>query len=68
MARKSGGFPWRATRCYVCSRLAVAIDQQTGDYLCAFHYQARIALREAAKTLSPKHTKTKHIEEEKENV
>ena len=52
MTRRSGGFPWRASRCYVCSRLAVKVDEKTGDYLCASHYQARIALREAAKNLS----------------
>ncbi|HNT25850.1 MAG TPA: hypothetical protein PKM21_15890 [Anaerolineales bacterium] len=49
--RKSGGFPWRAPRCYVCSKLAVMVDEKTGDYLCVFHHQARIALREAAKNL-----------------
>jgi len=27
------------------------VDEKTGDYLCVFHHQARIALREAAKNL-----------------
>ena len=44
---KRGGFPWRERRCYVCRRLAVTTDPETGDELCAFCYQQRKALREA---------------------
>lgn len=46
MARH-GGFPWRASRCVSCQKLAVKIDDETGQYLCLIHWQLRMALRQA---------------------
>ncbi len=45
------GYPYRFPRCFVCSKMAVAVDVETGDSLCVLHYQQRLAIREAVKNL-----------------
>ncbi len=45
------GYPYRFPRCFVCSKMALAVDPKTGDSLCVSHYQQRIAVREAVKNL-----------------
>lgn len=44
-------YPYRVPRCYVCHRIAVAQDPETGDSLCASCYRIHLDLRAAAQSL-----------------
>lgn len=51
MARH-GGFPWRASRCVSCQKLAVKVDEKTGNYYCYYHWQLLQTVRQARSRLA----------------
>lgn len=54
MAR--GGWAYRMPSCFVCGRMAVTTDDETGDTLCIHCYNNRIMLRKAVAELAPANT------------